>query len=167
MRTTIITVRSVAFGTLTQLVLENAPVEEMKPLRRCAIPLACRLRWRNWILNRIFRKMRAPSRKPPWRGEGVKLIHTDAPAGANRRMKCTPRCWSPTSTVNAFAGMGICLSTPDDSQEYFSLLTQQNSQLPNIDTGALSGLVIQSSVPGKRSAIIRYSGTESVHFVLK
>lgn len=87
----------VAFGTLTQLCWKTRRSKKSKPLRHCAIPLACRLRWRNWILNRISRPKCAPSRKPP--AQKVKLFITCL--AAQRRMKCTPRCWSPTSTVNA------------------------------------------------------------------
>ncbi len=97
-------VEKVAFGTLTQLVLENAPVEEIETVAAlCAIPLACRLRWRsNWILNRISRPKCAPSRKPP--AQKVKLFIT---CWRRARMKCTPRCWSPTVWSTLLAGMGI------------------------------------------------------------
>ncbi len=93
----------VAFGTLTQLVLENAPVEEIETVAALCHSVGLPITLAQLDIKQDIPAKCAPSRKPP--AQKVKLFITCL--AAQRRMKCTPRCWSPTSTVNAFAGMGI------------------------------------------------------------
>ena len=46
----------VAFGTLTQLVLENAPVDEIETVAALCHSVGLPITWRNWTSNRIFRR---------------------------------------------------------------------------------------------------------------
>ena len=87
----------VAFGTLTQLVLENAPVEEIETVAALCHSVGLPITLAQLDIKQdIPAKMRTVAEASCAEGETIHNI----PA-AQRRMKCTPRCWSPTSTVNA------------------------------------------------------------------
>lgn len=97
----------VAFGTLTQLVLENAPVEEIETVAALCHSVGLPITLAQLDIKQdIPAKMRTVAEASCAEGETIHNM-----LAAQRRMKCTPRCWSPTSTVNASCRNGnkVCL----------------------------------------------------------
>ncbi len=92
----------VAFGTLTQLVLENAPSEEIETVAALCHSVGLPITLAQLILKRMckpkcawWRRRRARRAKP------FTICRV-----ACRRSRCMPRCWSPTSTASAFCRSG-------------------------------------------------------------
>jgi len=89
----------VAFGTLTQLVLES------------------RLPWRNWTSNRIFRRKCALWLRQPVQ----KAKPSTTCLAAQRRTRCMPPCWWLTSTVNVTckSGNNLQIENPRTRGDFF------------------------------------------------
>lgn len=93
----------VAFGTLTQLVLENAPVDEIETVAALCHSVGLPITPHNWISNRIFRRKCAL-----WLRQPVpKAKPSTTCTAAQRRTRCMPPCLWLTSTVNVTCRVGI------------------------------------------------------------
>lgn len=92
----------VAFGTLTQLVLENAPVEEIETAAALCHSVGLPITLAQLDIKQdIPAKMRTVAEASCAEGE---TIH-NMPA-APRRIRFTPPCWLPTSMVNVSCKSG-------------------------------------------------------------
>lgn len=87
----------VAFGTLTQLVLENAPVDEIETVAALCHSVGLPITPRSWISKVISRPKCVWWRKPP----ALKAKPFTICRAALIPTRSTPRCWWPTSMVSA------------------------------------------------------------------